>query len=706
MITFYENNPQNHMRYNQRKPDELSFLSDDEDEASLGFNKNKRMSQITATDSAYYSESSNQATTLISPKMSTSPSPHHNVIIWQKQQQQYQKQNESIPSPSSTPTPSFENGNDMASVSQMDAVPQIDNWDSRSTENYSEKSPVNRMKYSPKGPQELSYNSPEQRTQRIQLRMSQWKEKLELMSNSSAVSSSSSVVGYSANSGRSSPNPNFNNGYKRGRNVRHASFSSTIDGIDSPFSSARSIYSMNSLPNSVFDEKYDSFAEDDRESVFSIRSSTFHQNYTPRSKSSLEVRSPSRNSSRLYGAGFTSSPLKESRLHIMQAELESSQRTYKQKLQQVHQMKQDLEQYQYKLEEVREKEIEQARKETIEELENTVIKNLKLEIEALQNKLQETTRELEHSKAYSDMLRNELITLKMNEQSFTDDKVDNDEEEESEETKVESPVITVKEIKSEVTTDRVESQHNAELPLQSSELQRLAMLERELKKKNEEIIELKKKLDKSTKLNELSKREIDLLNRKVENHRQAREDIEKRHTKLVDVASANEIELNKLRHKLDMLTQRQDKALKKMKRRYSSILEVDEEEEEEEQEQQQQEVKEIKIEEKIEEETINKVEDLNHEKEESSTSNEVLSNNNNISNEASSTFEPSSLLDDTINDILDLSDLNKDSLSDTSNVNSDNLDDLLNQLNLSDLDDDDENFNLDDISFDDETLMV
>jgi len=296
--------------------------------------------------------------------------------------------------------------------------------------------------------------------------------------------------------------------------------------------------------------------------------------------------------------------------------------------------------------------------------------------------------------------------LKMNEQSFTDDKVDNDEEEESEETKVESPVITVKEIKSEVTTDRVESQHNAELPLQSSELQRLAMLERELKKKNEEIIELKKKLDKSTKLNELSKREIDLLNRKVENHRQAREDIEKRHTKLVDVASANEIELNKLRHKLDMLTQRQDKALKKMKRRYSSILEVDEEEEEEEQEQQQQEVKEIKIEEKIEEETINKVEDLNHEKEESSTSNEVLSNNNNISNEASSTFEPSSLLDDTINDILDLSDLNKDSLSDTSNVNSDNLDDLLNQLNLSDLDDDDENFNLDDISFDDETLMV
>jgi len=705
MITFYENNPQNQLKYHQRKPDELSFLSDDEDDVVVGFHKNNRMSQVTATDSAYSSESSNQATTLISPKVTNSPSPHHNVIIWQKQQQQYQKHNNSIPSPSSTPTPSFDNGNDMTSLSQLDTIPHIDNWDTHSSDNNSVKSSVNKLRYPhQRGPQELSYNSPEQRTQRIQLRMSQWKEKLELMSASSAVSSSSSVVGYSPNS---SPNP----AYRRGRNSRHASFSSTFDmdnGIEPPY--ARSVYSINSLPNSVFDEKYDSFVDDDRESVFSLRSSNFHPNYNPntnsyippRSKSSLEVRHPR---SRLYNSNSTS-PLKESRIHIMQAELENSQRAYKQKLQQINQMKQDLEQYQYKLEEVREKEIEQARKEAIEELESTVIKNLKLEIEALQNKLSETTRELEHSKAYSDMLRNELITLKMNEQSFAFDRNDDDDESEEEKTKVESPLIT--EIKSkdisivEATNVQVSQQPSAEL-------QRLAMLEKELKKKNEEIIELKKKLDKSTKLNELSKREIDLLNKKVENHKQAREDIEKRHTKLVDVASANEIELNKLRYKLDVLTHRQDKALKKMQRRYSSILEVDEEEEEEEF---------VDIEGNFEthinekEESTNIKSSKENEKEATvvAKSNDTIiknQNENSSSLESSTTLEQTSLLDDTINDILNLSELEDDSLSGSSNVNSENLDDLLNELNLSDLDlDDDEDFNLDDISFEEETVLI
>ncbi|OUM58391.1 hypothetical protein PIROE2DRAFT_64436 [Piromyces sp. E2] len=704
MITFYENNPQNQMRYHQRKPDELSFLSDDEDDVVVGFNKNKRMSQVTATDSAYFSESSNQATTLISPKETASPSPHHNVIIWQKQQQQYQKRNNSVSSPSSTPTPSYDNGNDMTSISQLDTIPHIDNWDTHSSENNSVKSSVNKSRYpQQKGPQELSYNSPEQRTQRIQLRMSQWKEKLELMSASSAVSSSSSVIGYSPNS---SPNP----AYRRGRTSRHASFSSTIDmdnGIEVPY--ARSVYSVNSIPNSVFDEKYDSFVDDDRESVFSLRSSNFHPTYNintnnyipPRSKSSLEIRHPNRNS-RLYSSG-TSSPLKESKIHIMQAELENSQRAYKQKLQQIHQMKQDLEHYQYKLEEVREKEIEQARKQAIEELESTVIKNLKLEIEALQNKLSETTRELEHSKAYSDMLRNELITLKMNEQSFTFERNEEEEEEEEseeEKTKVESPLIS--EIRNKDISGIEAS--NVQISQQpSAELQRLAMLERELKKKNEEIIELKKKLDKSTKLNELSKREIDLLNRKVENHKQAREDIEKRHTKLVDVASANEIELNKLRYKLDVLTHRQDKALKKMQRRYSSILEVDEEEEEEEI---------VDVKGNSETSIIEKEEESkDNEKEETTVivkaNDSIVKNQNETSSsaETSTILEQTSILNDSISDINDLSGL--DSLSGSSNINSENLDDLLNELNLSDLDlDDGEDFNLDDISFDDETVLI
>lgn len=738
MITFYENNSQNQMRYHQRKPDELSFLSDDED-VNIGFNKNKRMSQLTATDSAYFSESSNQATTLINPKEnSSSPSPHHNVILWQKQQQHYQKQNNTVPSPSITPTQSFDNGNDMTSITPSDTVPRIDDWDTPSSDNNSVKSSVNKMNQLPnKDPHELSYNSPEQRTQRIQLRMNQWKEKLELMSSSSAVSSSSSVVGgYSPNSGRSSPNPNLNGPYRR-RNNRHASFSSTIDvysGYEQPFSSARSIYSVNSLPNSVFDEKYDSFAEDDRESVFSLRSSNFHSNFNsnpniyipPRSKSSMEVRHPQR--SRIYGTNSnSSSPLKESRIHIMQAELENSQRVYKQKLQQINQMRQDLEQYQYKLEEMREKDIEQARQEAVEELENTVIKNLNLEIEALKNKLQETTRELEHSKAYSDMLRNELITLKMNEQSFSVDKIDEEEIYKNEE--AESKTLDHKEETKTRDITPIKENSVAEIQTQtkSFELQRLEMLERELKQKNEEIFELKKKLDKSTKLNELSKREIDLLNRKVENHKQAREDIEKRHTKLVDVASANEIELNKLRYKLDVLSQRQDKALRKMKKRYSSILEVDEEEI-------------VNVEDEIntsKEDVPSKsfshrnseIESISHveEKEESTAfdketlsesrisltsetldpnknSNTNNQNENGTSIEVSNILEQTSIIDNTIDDLIDLSDFEKE-LSDSSNVNSDNLDEILNQLNLSDLDDD-EDFNLDDISFDNETLMI
>jgi len=735
MITFYENNPQNQMRYQQRKPDELSFLSDDEDDATLGFNKNKRMSQLTATDSAYFSESSNQATTLISPTKeiaSPTPSPHHNVILWQKQQQQYQKQN-NVLSPNITPTPSFENGNDLTSINPLDTMPHIDEWETQSSDNNSVKSGnLSKLRYpSPRGPNELSYNSPEQRTQRIQLRMSQWKEKMELMSASSAVSSSSSVVGYS---GRSSPNPNLNGNFRRGLSNRHSSFSSSIDmdnGFDQPFSSARSVYSVNSLPNSVFDEKYDSFAEDDRESVFSLRSSNFHSNYNPnsnayippRSRSSLEVRNHHKNS-RIYSSGSIPSPLKESRIHIMQAELENSQRIYKQKLQQINQMKQDIEQYQYKLEEIREKEIEQARKETIEELEATVIKNLKLEIEALQNKLQDTTRELEHSKAYSDMLRNELITLKMNEQVFKDDDDngnDNDEvigSKESEQIKYTNNEIKRENIQIEDNTLSNNSQQDSP---KNSELQRLEMLERELKKKNEEIIELKKKLDKSTKLNELSKREIELLNRKVENHKQAREDIEKRHTKLVDVASANEIELNKLRYKLDMITQRQDKALRKMQRRYSSILEVEEEEEEV-----------VSLEDNIDD-NVNIDDDINvddsvllnnkkeiqltniHEEDkeditavEKGTLSETLNKNdkNQIENNSNNT-EILNTLDDTINDILDLSDLEENSLSGSDNINSDNLEEILNQLDLSDLDiDDEEDIDLNNISFDDETLMI
>jgi len=752
MITFYENNPQNQMRYHQRKPDELSFLSDDEEDTTIGFSKKKRMSQLTATDSAYFSESSNQATTLINPKEnSPSPTPHHNVILWQKQQQHYQKQNNGVPSPSITPTQSFDNGNDITSITP-DTIPHTDDWDSPSSDNNSIKSSVNKIN---KDPHELSYNSPEQRTQRIQLRMNQWKEKLELMSTSSAVSSSSSVVGgYSPNSGRSSPNPNLNGSFRR-RNNRHASFSSTIDvyngGYDQPFSSARSIYSVNSLPNSVFDEKYDSFAEDDRESVFSLRSSNFHSNFNsnpnvyipPRSKSSMEVRHPQR--SRIYGTGSNSnSPLKESRVHIMQAELENSQRIYKQKLQQINQMRQDLEQYQYKLEEMREKEIEQARQEAIEELENTVIKNLNLEIEALQNKLQETTRELEHSKAYSDMLRNELITLKMNEQSFSVDKIDEEEKYKNGEIKDKS--VDFNEETRISDNSQIKENNIAEMENQtkSLELQRLEMLERELKKKNEEIFELKKKLDKSTKLNELSKREIDLLNRKVENHKQAREDIERRHTKLVDVASANEIELNKLRYKLDVLSHRQDKALRKMKKRYSSILEVDEEEEEEEK------VEEVvvNVEDNTKTNTLNvdiqpksfshhrnsKVEPIHHEKEEEEEKEEEstafdketlseskvsltsetldpnkivntnIQNENDTSMEVTNILEQTSVIDNTIDDLIDLSDFEKE-LSDSSNVNSDNLDEILNQLNLSDLDDD-EDFNLDDISFDNETLMI
>jgi len=744
MITFYENNPQNQMRYHQRKPDELSFLSDDEEDTNIGFSKNKRMSQLTATDSAYFSESSNQ-TTLINPKNSPSPSPHHNVILWQKQQQHYQKQNNSVPSPSITPTQSFDNGNDITSITQSDTIPHIEDWETPSSDNNSIKSPVNKInQLSNKDLHELSYNSPEQRTQRIQQRMNQWKEKLELMSSSSAVSSSSSVVGgYSPTSGISSPNLNLNRSYRRHKN-RHASFSSTVDvfnGFDQPFSSSRSIYSVNSLPNSVFDEKYDSFADDDRESVLSLRSSNFHSNFNsnpnayipPRSKSSMEVRHPQRS---IFGTNSnSSSPLKESRIHIMQAELENTQKVYKQKLKQINQMKQDLEQYQYKLEEMREKEIEQARQEAIEELENSVIKNLNLEIEALRNKLQETTRELEHSKAYSDMLRNELITLKMNEQSFSVEKMDEDEKYKNEEIN-DNPVDYNHNEKTKTKDISTINENNVvemQTQTKSLELQRLEMLEKELKKKNEEIFELKKKLDKSTKLNELSKREIDLLNRKVENHKQAREDIEKRHTKLVDVASANEIELNKLRHKLDVLSQRQDKALRKMKKRYSSILEVNEDRQEEQEEE--------TI--KVEDNNLNyeiqpksnlhrrssKIEPIHHEteKEEStifdketlsesriSFESETLDPNKNIdinnqnetdtSLEITNLLEQTSIIDNTIDDLIDLSDFEKE-LSDSSNGNSDNLDEILNQLNLSDLEND-EDFDLEDISFDNETLLI
>ncbi|ORY22738.1 hypothetical protein LY90DRAFT_707062 [Neocallimastix californiae] len=635
MISFYENSQPNQMRYQHRKPDELSFLSDDEDDAAMGFNKNKRMSQLTATDSAYFSEPSNQATNIISSsKDVTSPSSHHNIILWQKQQQQYQKDNNSISSQNITPTTSFDNGNDMTSLNPLDIIPHIDEWDNHSSDNNSTKFSINdnKLRYS-LGSNELSYNSPEQRTQRIQLRMSQWKEKLELISPSSVVSSSSSVKGYS---GRASPNVNTNNGYRRSNSKRYSSISSSIDmenGFDQHFSSAHSVYSVNSLPNSVFDEKYDSFAEDDRESVFSLRSSNFHSNYNPnsntyippRSKSSLEVRNPHRNS-RIYN-NRSSSPLKESRIHIMRAELENSQRLYKQKLQQINQMKQDIEQYQYKLEETREKEIKQVRQETIEELEGTIVKNLKYEIQVLQNKLQETTRELEQSKIYSDQLRNELITLKMNEQTFNDDEMK----------------MTIYMI-------------NNSLSRKSSKLQRLAMLEEELKKKNEEIIELKKKLDKSTKLNELSHREITLLNKKVENHKQAREDIEQRHTKLVDVASANEIELNKLRYKLDVLTQRQDKTLRKMQKRYSNILEIKEDEKDED---------------------------------------EILTFESNNNNNKYNLF------------ILDLSELEDNTLSGSEDINSDNLEEILDQLNLSDLDiNDEEGVDLKDISFEDETILV
>ena len=733
MISFYENSSQNQMKY-QRKPDELSFLSDDEDDATVGFSKNKRMSQLTATDSAYFSESSNQATTIINPsKEIASPSPHHNVILWQKQQQQYQKHNNSPSSPNVTPTPSFENGNDMTSINPLDTIPQIDEWDTHSSENNSIKisNNINKLRYSsPRGSNELSYNTPEQRTQRIQLRMSQWKEKLELMSGSSAVSSSSSVVGYS---GRSSPNPNIN-AYKRVRSNRHPSFTSSVDmenGFDQPFSSARSVYSVNSLPNSVFDEKYNSFAEDDRESVFSLRSSNFHSNYNPnsnayippRSRSSLEVRNPHR-SSRVYNAG-TTSPLKESRIHIMQAELENSQRIYKQKLQQINQMKQDIEQYQYKLEEIREKEIEQARQETIEELEATVIKNLKLEIEALQNKLQETTKELEHSKTYSDMLRNELITLKMNEQVFKDDnESENIHDEVIEPKREEKKEYYNNEIReSEVSMENtfVNNDLKSEQSQKSDELRRLEMLEKELKKKNEEIIELKKKLDKSTKLNELSQREIELLNKKVENHKQAREDIERRHTKLVDVASANEIELNKLRYKLDMITQRQDKALRKMQRRYSSILETEEDENEivsfennsncdnlSSSDHEKTNKHQSKMEFSVNEEEKDDITAVEKEiASEGLSKEEKNQNENNSSIEISNTLDHTSLIDDTINDILDLSELENNSLSDSDDLNSDNLEEILNQLELSDLDiDDEEDIDLKDILLDDETFMI
>jgi len=737
MISFYENSQPNQMRYQHRKPDELSFLSDDEDDAAMGFNKNKRMSQLTATDSAYFSEPSNQATNIISSsKDVTSPSSHHNIILWQKQQQQYQKDNNSISSQNITPTTSFDNGNDMTSLNPLDIIPHIDEWDNHSSDNNSTKFSINdnKLRYS-LGSNELSYNSPEQRTQRIQLRMSQWKEKLELISPSSVVSSSSSVKGYS---GRASPNVNTNNGYRRSNSKRYSSISSSIDmenGFDQHFSSAHSVYSVNSLPNSVFDEKYDSFAEDDRESVFSLRSSNFHSNYNPnsntyippRSKSSLEVRNPHRNS-RIYN-NRSSSPLKESRIHIMRAELENSQRLYKQKLQQINQMKQDIEQYQYKLEETREKEIKQVRQETIEELEGTIVKNLKYEIQVLQNKLQETTRELEQSKIYSDQLRNELITLKMNEQTFNDDENENDD--------IHDKVINIREKKVEEYSDveirkrniSIENKNNYSnsLSRKSSKLQRLAMLEEELKKKNEEIIELKKKLDKSTKLNELSHREITLLNKKVENHKQAREDIEQRHTKLVDVASANEIELNKLRYKLDVLTQRQDKTLRKMQKRYSNILEIKEDEKDED---------EILTFESnnnnnkynllsSDHETENKIKfNLNsivHEEEkdditavEKETVLEILNekdnnqyenNNNNI--EILNNLDETSLIDDTINSILDLSELEDNTLSGSEDINSDNLEEILDQLNLSDLDiNDEEGVDLKDISFEDETILV
>lgn len=735
MITFYENTPQ---RFQSRKPDELSFLSDNEDDTVLGFNKNK-MSQVTANDSAYYSESSNQATTIINPKESSSPSSHHNVILWQKQQQQYRKNND-VSTPTSNAPSSYDNNNDMTSINPLDSIPSIEDWDTRSSDNGSLKSVNSKQKYPLlKSTHELSFNTPEQRTQRIQLRMSQWKEKLEQMSNSSGVSSSSSAMGYSSNS---SPNQNYSFNHRNSRNGRKASYSSTnvdIDnGIEQHYSSSRSVSSVNSFPNSnsIFDEKYDSFAEDDRESVFSLRSSNFNpitNTYIPpRSKSSMEVRNPHRNSRIYGGSNYNVSPLKESRIHIMQAELENTKRTYKQKLQKIHQMKQELKQYHYKLEETREKELEQARTEVIEELETTVIKNLKLEIEALQIKLQDTTRELEHSKAYSDMLRNELITMKMNEQSFSMESISIDrsmndveeEEEEDEKTKVESPIINETVDDHGASTSDLQNNDQQQSNPQSAELQRLAMLERELKKKNEEILELKRKLDKSTKFNELSKREIDLLNRKVENHRQAREDIEKRHYNLVEVASANEIELNKLRYKLDRISQRQDNALRKMQKRYSSILEVEEEEEEEKEEKEVKEVKEniinnlsetVKQKEKIEsipekEKEKGKGKEKEEEEEEITdkeiTLNPLTDLHNTTSEKEASSLDQTSQLDDTINDILDLSDLDKDSLVETGKRDSVNLDDLLNELSLSDLDDDDDDINLDDISFDDETLVV
>jgi len=696
------------------------------------------MSQVAANDSAYYSESSNQATTIINPKESSSPSPHHNVILWQKQQQQYRKNND-VSTPTSNPGSSFDNNNDMTSINPLDSIPSIEDWDAHSSDNSSLKSVNTKQRYpSIKSTHELSFNSPEQRTQRIQLRMSQWKEKLEQMSNSSGVSSSSSVLGYSSNS---SPNQNYSFNHRNSRNSRKASYSSTnvdIDnGIEQHYSSSRSVSSVNSFPNSIFDEKYDSFAEDDRESVFSLRSSNFNpitNSYIPpRSKSSMEVRNPHRNSRIYGGSNYNVSPLKESRIHIMQAELENTKRNYKQKLQKIHQMKQELKQYQYKLEETREKELEQARTEVIEELETTVIKNLKLEIEALQIKLQDTTRELEHSKAYSDMLRNELITMKMNEQSFSMESISMDrsmndvveEEEEDERTKVESPIINETVDENGASSSDLQNNNQPQSNPQSAELQRLAMLERELKKKNEEILELKRKLDKSTKLNELSKREIDLLNRKVENHRQAREDIEKRHYNLVEVASANEIELNKLRYKLDRISQRQDNALRKMQKRYSSILEVEEEEEEEKEEKekvienpseevkQQKRIDSIPVEEKETEKGKGKEKgkEKEEEEEEETTDKEITLNpltdlHNTTGEKETSTLDQTSQLDDTINDILDLSDLDKDSLVETGNRDSVNLDELLNELSLSDLDDDDDDINLDDISFDDETLLV
>jgi len=70
-------------------------------------------------------------------------------------------------------------------------------------------------------------------------------------------------------------------------------------------------------------------------------------------------------------------------------------------------------------------------------------------------------------------------------------------------------------------------------------------------------------------------------------------------------------------------------------------------------------------------------------------------------------LDETSLIDDTINSILDLSELEDNTLSGSEDINSDNLEEILDQLNLSDLDiNDEEGVDLKDISFEDETILV